>query len=160
MRKTIILVLLLTVIMVNGIFASGQKGGSYISPSGMNNGSFEQYQNLQLITLTGTLELINGQPPYLIADKSRFYIMAPYQLLNNIDVKDGETVTVSGYEMPSGMWQWNNNERGIRIIQATIKGETIDIPYYDGRMSMMGGRRMMRGSRNNMNGYYDGMGCW
>jgi hypothetical protein len=143
-----------------GLFANGQKdndtdnsfrgdrpyredgrGGRAFRDGNWGEGGYCFDDNQEVLELTGNLELINGEPPYLLSDGERYVLRAPYRLLRDIDIENGQDVNVSGYEVPAARWQWDDSEKGIHVLSAEIDGEEYDLSEYRyGGFGCRGGR--------------------
>jgi hypothetical protein len=94
-------------------------------------------EELETISLTGPLTLVNGELPSIDSDGTKYTIMAPWYDLADLELKNGMVVTVEGYEMPGPPMQWDNSEKSIMVTKAVINGKEIEVDH-DG-YGMMGG---------------------
>lgn len=133
MKKEIIFIFL-SVFIISGVFASGQTEENTTEPSFRSGHGMCQYQYLDkdLLELSGTLELINGEAPILNVGSEKYTLMVPYHLLYNLDIKNGEDALVKGIIMPDHMWQWDNSSKALMVTFANIKGEDYDLSRYMG----------------------------
>jgi len=113
---------------------------------------FEEFLEDQTITtISGTLELENGEMPKIISGKTTYTIMAPYDQLIELGVKDGVRVTLEGVEKTARMI-WDESEKNFIVTKVTIAGKTTEIDHSErGGMKGFGGG--MRGGRNNGKGF-------
>jgi hypothetical protein len=150
MYKQITLTLILMLVMLGSIYAKGQDD-SQIYPMPGGPGYNWSSDDLESIEMVGTLELINGNPPFLISGTDKYLLMVPYHLLYNLDIENGEEISVTGYETSGHMWQWDDSEKALILTAATIKGEEYNLSQCGGYMH--GSRGFGRYGRG-------GRGCW
>lgn len=83
------------------------------------------------ITLTGTLDL---QPtntfPVLKTGSEEWALMVPNMYGTGITVKTGDTVTVSGFEVPGSLWNGGSSARYLMVQRAVIAGKEYLLPGY------------------------------
>ncbi len=94
------------------------------------------------VTVTGKLKLVNGELPVLTSGTTSYTLMAPYNQLIDLGVKDGQTVTLEGVEFNAPM-MWDGKEKSFVVEKITIAGKTTEIDHDDfgGMMGFgMGGR--------------------
>lgn len=149
--KTKLTFILIFLMVIGELFATSQKEGNTFRQTPQTGMGFYQIDEQDIQEYSGTLELVNGLPPYLNVDSKKYSLMLPYHLLYGLDIEDGEDVTVQGYNSPSHMWQWDNSEMSLYVTEATIKGENYDLTDYRGFGMGRGG--FNRGMRR-------GIGCW
>jgi len=85
-------------------------------------------ENAEVITITGKLKLVNGEMAKIVSDGVTYTIMAPWDQLVKLELKDGMTVTLEGAEIQQPM-QWDEKERSLMITKITINGETTEIDH-------------------------------
>jgi hypothetical protein len=95
--------------------------------------------DLDVITVSGALTLVNGELPFIESDSTKVYIMAPWYDLGELKLENGMEVSVEGYEMPRRPLQWDDSEKSIMVTKAVINGEEIVVEH------PMDGNRMMGG---------------
>ncbi len=97
---------------------------------------------LEKISLEGTLELVDTRVA-IKKDSKTYFVMIPNRLYGFVDgLKEGANVKIEGYshEIP-GL----KDTYAVRVNTLTLDGRTIDLAYFAGSASPMGGR-MMGGS--------------
>ncbi len=100
----------------------------------------EYLETLEVISVTGSLNLVNGELPYVESDGSRVSFMAPWRDLGDLELENGMEVTVEGYQMPMRNLQWDDSQITVMVTKAVINGEEIVVEHLmDGKGSRMGG---------------------
>ncbi len=103
------------------------------------------------VTVTGKVYLQNKLHPELASGSQQYLLLVPRRLTWNLDVKEGEQVTVEGYKVPAPRVGSVANATYLQVTKATIKGKEYNLSDYfaygrgadrwgDRRGSMMGGR--------------------
>ncbi len=108
-------------------------------------------------TKTGTLKLVDGSQPELVTKDGTYTLMYPYMYANSVQLKDGQEITVKGYDAPA--YRWNNttsNEKRLMVTEATINGKEYKIDrsafrHMRGKGNRSGGNRM--GGHGSRGGY-------
>ncbi len=155
MKKELVILFLL-IGSVSLLTAGGQKDGDEQFRGRGNRGGIMQdlIENEDPVTVSGTLTLINGEMPSIESNGVKYYVMAPIQYVEDLNLENGMEITVEGFEMPYPRMQWDGSEKSIMVIKAVIDGKEIEIEHpADGSGCMRGpagGRRNGRGnSRGN-----------
>lgn len=125
----------------------GMTGGNRINDADRDEW-FEQRQedrekylaDLEVISVTGALTLVNGELPFIESEGSKVYIMAPWYELGDLELENGMEVTVEGYEMPARPLQWDDSEKSLMVTKAVINGEEIVVEHHMDGNAMRGGR--------------------
>jgi hypothetical protein len=99
----------------------------------------EYFADLELISVSGALTLVNGELPYIDSEGTKVIIMAPWYDLGDLELENGMDVTVEGYEMPGRPLQWDDSEKSIMVTKAIINGEEIVVEHPMDGNGMMGG---------------------
>ncbi len=160
-----------TLLMVVSVlsFANGNKENSDQRSWGPGNGRnmgqngtantarpFEQGEEL---TKTGTLKLVANDHPELVTEDGTYELMYPYMYADDLKLKDGQKITVKGYDTPAYRWNNNSDEKYFMVTEATIDGKNYKLDSGNfGPMGRMGGR-MGRGYSRGGYGHMDG-GRW
>jgi hypothetical protein len=139
MAKKILITTLVMLALAGAAFASGQKEPVQ-SPA--QAAPFTAAPTGEKLSLTGTLSLEGSMHPILKAAGKDYALMVPRYLTWNLDVKEGEQVSVEGYVV-QGMPRRANSDDGdidLMVTKATIKGKDYDLSQYrgQGRGAMMG----------------------
>jgi len=91
---------------------------------------------------SGVLVLEEGTMPYLNSSSVKVFLGVPPYALDQIDLKGGETISVTGFEMP-GAARWDMDETGdsvfLHVVSAEIDGETFTLEQPYGRAGAYGG---------------------
>jgi hypothetical protein len=148
MKKNITIAFILLLVLSGSIYAKGQDDDRYYPRQGGPDYGWN-YDEQESVDLVGNLELINGNPPYLVSGADKYLLMVPYHLLYDLDIQDGEEISVTGYETAGHMWQWDDSEKALFVTSAEIKGEEYNLSGYGG---------YMRGGRGGFG--RGGRGCW
>ena len=134
MKKITFTLALLLVLSLGSVFASGSQEQEE-RPWGFR----DDYQD-ELIELTGRVNFPGYGHLELEAGGETYELMVPFFLLDEVDIQDGETVTVEGYLVPGPRWSdEDGDEKHLAVTEATVDGETYDLGfgrgYMRGRMS-------------------------
>ncbi|MDC7231879.1 MAG: hypothetical protein PQJ58_01510 [Spirochaetales bacterium] len=104
------------------------------------------------ISAEGTLVLEEGTLPYLNTDSGKVFLMVPPFAMADLELEGGESVAVTGYDMPTDRWGNETESTFIRVLTAEIDGEELDLAF-----DRMGGRsRGGKGGRGPQGGRFDG----
>jgi ABC-type glycerol-3-phosphate transport system substrate-binding protein len=142
MAKKILISTLVMLALAGAAFASGQKEPVQ-SPA--QAAPLTAAPTVEKLSLTGTLSLEDSWHPILKAAGKEYELMVPRYLTWNLDVKEGEQVSVEGYVVQGMPWraQSNDGDIDLMVTRATIKGEDYDLSQYRGQA-----RGVMMGSRS------------
>ena len=150
-RVVILAVLLLSGLGLTFVTAEGQQDPDRDSRGmGWLN---EEPSEEDLITLTGELFYNNRIHPELISGSDEYELMVPHFYVYDLNLKDGQTVTVEGYKIDDALCPMESaeeeEETHIRVTKAVIDGKEYDLDDYDTRGGMFGmmGQRGSRGGR-------------
>lgn len=102
----------------------------------------------ETITVTGQLYFDNRMHPELKSGAKEYELLVPRHYLYEVDLKEGQTVTVEGYSV-TGMPRFeaeDGEEVHLWVTRAVIEGKEYDLERYGrsfgrGRMGMRGGAR-------------------
>lgn len=141
MAKKILISTLVMLALAGAAFAGGQKEPA--QPPAQTAPAAAPATEEKL-SLTGTLSLGDSRHPILKAGGKEYELLVPRYLTWNLDVKDGEQVSVEGYVvrgMPRRA-QGDDGDIDLWVTKATIKGKEYDFSEDRGRMAgaRMGGR--------------------
>ncbi len=155
--KTIILLSVLIVGLPLALFARGtaEDGSTVAPPWGAAEGP--GYDEENKVTLTGKIFFDNLMHPVLKSGGKDYELMIPRMYLYSIELEEGETVTVEGYEAdePAGFmrgWRFQDeeedNELHILVTKAIVDDVEWDLEssrygYADKRGSSFSGPRGM-----------------
>lgn len=99
------------------------------------------------ITVTGQVSIANTMHPELRSGKDTYELLVPRMYYYNIDVKEGQTITVEGYKTEGDFCPWGEEEDEedvhLLVSKATIDGKEYVVEPWGGRgfgPGMMGGR--------------------
>ena len=131
MAKKILISALVMLALAGAAFASGQK--EPVRPPAQA-APLRAAVTGEKLSLTGTLSLEGGMHPILKAGGKEYELLVPRFLTWNLDVKDGEQVSVEGYVVQGMPWHAQGDEGDIdlAVTRATIKGKDYDLSQYGG----------------------------
>jgi len=93
------------------------------------------------ISAEGPLVLEEGTMPYLNSADGRVFLMIPPFAIGDLELEGGESVKVTGYDMPSDRWGNETESVFLRVLTAEIDGVELDLDFGRmGRHSSKGGR--------------------
>ncbi len=141
MAKKILIGALLVLALAGAAFANGQKEPVRASPQAA---APAESRTSEKLSLTGTLSLEGNFHPVLKAGDKEYELLVPRYLTWNLDVKEGEQVSVEGYVVQGMPWHTSADDGDVDLMvtKATVKGKEYDLSQYRGGMgaAMMGGR--------------------
>ena len=139
MAKKILITTLVMLALAGAAFASGQKEPVQ-SPA--QAAPLTAAPTGEKLSLTGTLSLEGSMHPILKAAGKDYELMVPRYLTWNLDLKEGEQVSVEGYVVQGMPRRADSDDDDIDLMvtKATIKGKDYDLSQYrgQGRGAMMG----------------------
>lgn len=148
MKKIILVTVVLTIITGTALFGYGAQEEEEIDRSIPPRWGLE-FNEEDLLNLTGTLILEPGELPALRAEGKRYELMYPHFLDDDIDMTDGESVTIEGFLVPGSRWQDEEDALFLKVTKAVIDGEEYELEPFAGRSGpRMSGHRM--GGMKNM----------
>ncbi|MBA7472010.1 hypothetical protein ES707_07325 [subsurface metagenome] len=146
--KKVIILLLIAGVATAGVFASGNKEdkSDVARPDWrrMPRGETPDFSE-ETVTVTGELYFENRMHPELKSGSKEYELLAPRFYAYDLDLKDGQTVTVEGYTV-EGMPCCEEEEEGevhIWVTKAIIDGKEYDLEADGFRGGHMGSRRGM-----------------
>lgn len=113
-----------------------------MGPAGMwfTNPDFE----IENLTLTGIIDLSDVNVPKLTVGENTYELMVPYRLDYDIDIKDGDEITISGFEVPAYRRSADSELTYLMVTGATFNGTEYDLYMInDGPMGYGRGPGMM-----------------
>lgn len=90
-----------------------------------------------IVTVEGTLDLVNGDRAKLISGDTTYTIMAPWDQLTDLEVKNGMLVTFEGSERTNPI-NMDGSEKTLIATKLTVSGKTKEIDFSE-NSKMMGG---------------------
>ncbi len=95
---------------------------------GFTKGQSENPVPGELNTYTGTVHFEDDYEVVLKTDQGEYELMFPRFLIDEIDVAEGQRITVEGYEMSGPrMMRWESDEQHLMVTKATINGKEYDL---------------------------------
>jgi hypothetical protein len=168
-KKILMSALALTLVLASAAFAGGQKEPV---PGAAAPAARPPFAAGEKLTLTGTLSLTGEWHPVLKSGGKEYELMVPRHLTWNLDVKDGEQVTVEGYVVQGGPRAGKDDgDIDLFVTKAVIDGKEYDLSQYRGPMmggtrggrswgpGMRGGRGWKGGGRAGQGNGCPGCGC-
>jgi hypothetical protein len=155
--KRIFILLLIAGVAAAGVFASGNKEGkSDVTRPDWRwgpRGEAPEFSE-ETITVTGELYFENRMHPELKSGSEEYELLVPHFYAYELDLKDGQTVTVEGYTV-AGMPCYEDEEEEevhIWVTKAIIDGEEYDLEADGFRGGRMGPRMGMMGPGRHSHG--------
>ncbi len=115
----------------DGRFADDRMGGRFGDPSVCYDEDGNIIE-LEEKTIEGSLVLEEGTMPYLNTADGKVFLMVPQFMVYDLGLKGGESVKVTGYDVPRTPWGEETESTFLRVTDAEIDGKQI---------VLMGGRR-------------------
>jgi hypothetical protein len=144
--KRIIILLLIAGVAAAGVFASGNKEDeSDVTRPGwrrMPRGEAPDFSE-ETITVTGELYFENRMHPELKSGSEEYELLVPRFYAYDLDLEDGQTVTVEGYTVEGMPCFEDEEEVHIWVTKAIIDGKEYDMEAGGFRGGHMGSRRGM-----------------
>ncbi|MCF7947443.1 MAG: hypothetical protein K9M94_02480 [Spirochaetia bacterium] len=158
MKRSIVLMMLVAIVgmfSISAVMAEGaQERWDGTAPAQ------SPYYDGERVSVSGTVELTAGGVELKAADGQEYELMYPRYLAEDVQVKDGETVTVEGYLVPGPRWDWGEDENHLRVDKVTLNGKEYDLaanfgPGYGSRGGCWGygNGSYGPGARGSMGGY-------
>jgi hypothetical protein len=141
-RKVFVSALALLLALSAAVFANGKKEAPQARAGAQAEAVLPPWASGEKLTLTGTLSLKDSWHPVLVSGGKEYELHVPRRMTLDIDVKDGDQVSVEGYvvENPPSRTP-DDGATDLFVTKATIGGKEYDLSQYRG--AMMG--RGMRG---------------
>jgi hypothetical protein len=147
--KRIIILLLIAGVAAAGVFASGNKEdeSDVTRPDWRRvpRGEAPDFSE-ETITVTGELYFENRMHPELKSGGEEYELLVPRFYAYDLDLEDGQTVTVEGYTVEGMPYCEDEEEVHIWVTKAIIDGEEFDLEadgFLGGHMGSRKGRGMM-----------------
>ncbi|RLC54381.1 MAG: hypothetical protein DRH89_09585 [Candidatus Cloacimonadota bacterium] len=104
-----------------------------------NNGSWGplemRYPNQNIseesLILTGKIDLTDVNLPKLTVGEKTYELMVPYRLDYDIDIKDGDEITINGFEVPAYRRDADTELTNLMVTGATYDGTDYDLKMMD-----------------------------
>lgn len=93
------------------------------------------FEDDEVISITGKVVLENGEQATITVKGETYTLMAPWHELEELELKNGQTITVNGYEK-TARFQWDGKEKMLHVTSITIDGKVTEFDF-----TMMGGGR-------------------
>jgi len=105
------------------------------------------YANNETLTLTGSIDLTDVNAPKLTVGEESYELMVPYRLDYDIDIADGDEITIKGFEVPA-IRRTSDSE----LTNLMVTGAIFDGTEYDLDMMNEGPMANRRGSASGQKG--------
>lgn len=83
--------------------------------------------NIENITITGKIDLTDSNFPKLTVGENTYELMVPYRLDYDIDIKDGDEITITGFEVPAYRRTADSELANLMVTAATFNGTEYDL---------------------------------
>ncbi len=119
---------------------NGQMPGNRQMPNGSWNGNNNQSSwgpgamfnsDAESMTLTGKLDLTDVNDPKLTVGENTYELMVPYRLDYDMDIKDGDEITINGFEVPGYGRDTNPDLTNLMVTGATFNGKEYSLDADD-----------------------------
>lgn len=133
MKRTIMLAIVLVLLSAGLVFAAGSKD---VAPA------LAGTENLELVTLTGTIHQEIGRPVVFKSGNTSYNVMLPMMVLPEVSISQGESVSLQGYVIAPAAGAAAGTLPVIHVTRATLQGKEY--------VFVGGGRAGMAGMRGAM----------
>ncbi|MCF7949595.1 MAG: hypothetical protein K9M94_13480 [Spirochaetia bacterium] len=170
MKRSIIFITVLMVslaaaampLMAEGMQEQAEPVQPGTRPYGWSNNPAVNPQQLEQLEISGTVEFTAGHTRLHSSDGEVYELMYPMFLAEDLEVENGQTISVEGFLIPGTRWSSDEDEQYLRLEKVTVRGQEYDLGtggYAWGQRhhgpGMMGGSAYGRGP-GMMGGYgYD-----
>ncbi len=115
-------------------YGRGYHHGSMMGSSESDRADHREYmeeflEDAERISISGTLNLVNGEMATIESGGVIYTIMAPWDQLEDLNLTDGKTISLEGVEMASRRWMWDGSEKSIMVTKFTIDGVETEITH-------------------------------
>lgn len=94
-------------------------------PAGM--GYADQNFNAESITLSGKIDLTDVNLPKLTVGENTYELMVPYRMDYDIDINNGDEITITGFEVPGYRKSTDSNLSNLMVTGATFEGKEYNL---------------------------------
>ena len=108
------------------------------APGYGSNGPANWGSNAETLTLTGTIDLTDVNVPRLTVGEESYELLIPYRLDYDIDIADGDEITISGFKVPAYRRTLDSELTNLMVTGASFNGKEYDL----GPMDMVPGAGM------------------
>ena len=147
--KTRIIIAVLFVAMIGTLsaFATGQAEKAAPNYGPKWRGPDQPRQESEKITATGQVYFKNLMHPELKSGDKEYELMVPRFAVDQVDLKEGQTITIEGYTFEDACYQEGEEDVHVMVTKATIDGKEYDLS--DRPFGMFGGHRPGMGRPGN-----------
>lgn len=159
MKKITFSVVLITMVSL-ALFAEGNQEetpwepGPWYMERGYTNPEFE----IKKLTLTGKIDLSDINVPKLTVGENTYELMVPYRLDYDIDIKEGDEITINGFEVPAYRRASNSETVNIMVTGVLFNGTEYDLNMMDNHGPAFG-QKGRSGRFNNGGAHRNSRGC-
>lgn len=140
-RKVFVSALALLLALSAAAFANGKKEAPRAQAAGQAEAVVPPWASGEKLTLTGTLSLEDGWQPVLASGGKEYELHIPRRMTLDIDVKDGDQVSVEGYVVKNAPSAAQGDaDIDLFVTKATIGGKEYDLSQFRGAMRGRGMR--------------------
>ena len=115
-------------------------------------GYTNQNINVENMTLTGKIDLTDVNLPKLTVGENTYELMVPYRLDYDIDIKDGDEITISGFEVPAYRRTADSELINLMVTAATFDGTEYNLDMMNNGTMGYGQRAPMMNNYGTANG--------
>ncbi len=157
--KKIAITLLLLSLTGMALFAEGAQEETVWEP-GMGRASMPmrggmiQNQNIseESLILTGKIDLSDINQPKLKVGENTYELMIPYRLDYEINIKDGDEITINGFEVPAYRRTAEAETTSLMVTGATFEGTEYNLDMMNTNTEAYGRRADMMNNYGPANG--------
>ncbi|MDZ7793652.1 MAG: hypothetical protein U5P10_08185 [Spirochaetia bacterium] len=172
MKRSIILTVLMVSLaaaamplMAEGMQEQAEPVQPGTRPYGWSNNPEAQSQQVEQLEVSGTVEFTAGHTRLHSSDGEVYELMYPMFLAEDLQVENGQTISVEGFLIPGTRWSSDEDEQYLRLEKVTVDGREYELgtggyawnrgnhgpgmmggSAYGRGPGMMGGGRAPRGS--------------
>ncbi len=107
-----------------GKFDDERMGGRFGDPTVCYDAEGNEIK-LEEMTAEGTLTLDEGTMPYLNTADGKVFLMVPRFMVYELELKGGESVKVTGFDVPFSPWGEEYESTFLRVTDAEIDGKQL-----------------------------------
>src|SRR6056297_3713552 len=114
-------------LMAEGIQEQAEPVQPGTRPYGWSDNPAVQPQQLEQLEISGTVEFTAGHTRLHSADGEVYELMYPMFLAEDLEVENGQTISVEGFLIPGTRWSSDEDEQYLRIEKVTVNGQEYEL---------------------------------